>query len=97
MNESADIIWKSGSATIPDPIGLHARPAVKLTKLAKKFSSKVEIKSNSTEKWINAKSPNEVMKLRAKHGEPLYVRAAGDNAQECVDQLLALISSNFVN
>ena len=39
--------WIGGSAVIRDPTGLHARPAVKLTKLAKSFGSAVEIRAES--------------------------------------------------
>ena len=39
--------WIGGSAVIRDPTGLHARPAVKLTKLAKPSRSAVEIRAES--------------------------------------------------
>ena len=38
MNE-----WSSSSVVIRHDAGLHARPSVKLTKLAKSFASAVEI------------------------------------------------------
>ena len=41
--------WIGGSAVIRDPTGLHARPAVKLTKLAKSFGSAVEIRAEKGE------------------------------------------------
>ncbi len=85
----------SSSAVINDPIGLHARPAVKLTKLAKSFSSDIEIRPETAEKWANAKSPNAVMKLRAANGETLHIRANGDDAQTSVRALVDLINKNF--
>lgn len=91
MSES----WKTSSALIQDPTGLHARPAVKLTKLAKRFASRVEIRTEGTEQWINAKSPNQVMKLRAPHMVTLAIRAAGEDADAAVDALRALIDGNF--
>jgi phosphocarrier protein HPr len=87
--------WVGGSAVIRDPTGLHARPAVKLTKLAKSFGSVIEIRAESVESWTNAKSPNAVMKLRAGHGVPLHIRAAGDDARAAVDALVALVDRDF--
>ena len=85
----------TGAVVITDPTGLHARPAVKLTKLAKTFASSIEIRPDSQENWANAKSPNAVMKLKAGHGEILHLRAQGDDAQGAVDALTALVDRNF--
>ena len=87
--------WIEGSSVIQDPTGLHARPAVKLTKLAKTFASAVEIRANVTGEWTNAKSPNAVMKLKAAHGLPLHIRASGEDAQAAVDALIALVDRDF--
>ena len=45
MSSSAeDLPTAYGAVAIKDPTGLHARPAVKLTKLAKTFASGIEIR-----------------------------------------------------
>lgn len=85
----------SGSAVIQDPTGLHARPAVKLTKLAKGFLSTIEVRSGEDGAWVNAKSPSAVMKLKARHGERLHLRADGEDAADAVSQLVALIEKDF--
>ena len=85
----------SGVAAIPDPTGLHARPAVKVTKLAKTFVADVEIAAGAPNGWVNAKSPNKVMKLRAAHGEQLHVRAIGTDADAAVAAIIALVERNF--
>lgn len=96
MNEAArDDDWVVGEAVIQDPTGLHARPAVKLTKLAKTFGATIEIRADSSQSWTNAKSPNAVMKLKAAHDEALYVRAAGEDARMAVDALVALVNRDF--
>lgn len=82
-----------GEVVINDPIGLHARPAVKLTKLAKTFESDIELKPENQEKWVNAKSPNAVMKSRAANGEVLHFKAEGDDAQAAIDALIELVQS----
>jgi phosphocarrier protein HPr len=90
-----DQVWIAGSAVIRDLTGLHARPAVKLTKLAKSFASAIEIRADGHGEWTNAKSPNAVMKLKAGHGVPLHIRAAGGDARAAVDALVALVDRDF--
>jgi len=94
---AADHGWQDGAAVIRDPTGLHARPAVKLTKLAKRFSGQVQIRADETADWTNAKSPNAVMKLRAGHGKTLQIRANGDDAAAAVAALTALIDRDFAD
>ncbi len=77
-------VYISGSAGITDPIGLHARPAVKLTKT---FIADIEIAAQRQEKWVNAKSPSAVMKLKAANGESLLIRANGSDGDAVVDAL----------
>ncbi len=93
MTEALD--WIEGAAVIRDPTGLHARPAVKLTKLAKQFAAAVQVRAADAETWVNAKSPNAVMKLRAAHETPLSVRASGADAADAVAAVLALVDANF--
>jgi len=84
-----------GEAVIRDPTGLHARPAVKLTKLAKQFAADVRVRSGSTGDWVNAKSPNRVMKLKARHGEVVAFAAEGEDATAAVQALVALVERDF--
>ena len=89
----SDIVM--GTATIKDPTGLHARPAVKLARLAKKFASSVEVCSSEDGDWIDAKSTNSLMKMKARFGSDLRIRASGDDARSAVSELVRLISSDF--
>ncbi|MDE0114843.1 MAG: HPr family phosphocarrier protein [Albidovulum sp.] len=91
----AEIQWVDGKAKIIDLVGLHARPAVKLTKLAKSYKSEVEICSGENRNWVNAKSPNAVMKLRADYNSPLFVRASGSDAAQAVKAIIDLVDRNF--
>jgi phosphocarrier protein HPr len=83
-----------GEAVVRDPTGLHARPAVKLTKLAKRFEAAVRVRAGDGA-WVNAKSPNGVMKLKARSGERLAFAADGPDATEAVDALVVLVERNF--
>jgi phosphocarrier protein HPr len=83
-----------GEAVVRDPTGLHARPAVKLTKLAKRFAAAVRVRAGGGT-WVNAKSPNGVMKLKARNGERLAFAADGPDAAAAVDALVALVERDF--
>jgi phosphocarrier protein HPr len=83
-----------GEAVVRDPTGLHARPAVKLTKLAKRFEAAVRVRAGEGA-WVNAKSPNGVMKLKARSGERLAFAADGPDAAEAVAALVALVERDF--
>jgi phosphocarrier protein HPr len=85
----------TGIATIVDPTGLHARPAVQLSKLAKKFACSVEVAASMDGVWINAKSTNSLMKMKAKNGSSIFIRASGEDADSAVSELVELISRNF--
>jgi len=45
----------TGSVQLINAVGMHASPAVKLTKLAKKFQAHVTIRPSDAAEWINAK------------------------------------------
>ncbi|MCY4459255.1 MAG: HPr family phosphocarrier protein [Albidovulum sp.] len=91
----SEIQWVDGKAVIVDEVGLHARPAVKLTKLAKSFAASVEICGSENRTWVNAKSPNAVMKLRADYNSPLFIRASGADAAQAVQAIVDLVDRNF--
>jgi phosphotransferase system HPr (HPr) family protein len=71
--------------------GLHARPAAQFVKKAKEFASEIVVVKDGTE--ANAKSSLRLMTLGAKKGDKVTIRAEGDDAEEAVDALVALISS----
>ena len=85
----------AGEAIIQDPTGLHARPAVKLTKLAKTYGATLEVRAGDGGAWVNAKSPNAIMKLKAAHGEKLFFRANGADADAAVAGLVSLVERDF--
>jgi phosphocarrier protein len=95
MTVQEPLVTVFGETAIRDKTGLHARPAVKLTKLAKLFQSNIDVRPASRDTWTNAKSPNAVMKLRAAHGEILHLRATGTDARQAVEALVALIDRDF--
>lgn len=83
------------SATLTNALGLHARPSVKLTRLAKTFASQIEMAAGAEGPWIDAKSVVKVMALKAAKGTVLQFRAKGPDADQALAALKALVASGF--
>jgi phosphocarrier protein len=77
---------------VTNEVGLHARPAMKLTRLAKKFAGAVEIAVAPEGPWVDAKSPVKVMRVRVPQGAMLHVRSEEAAAAEAV---VALVEKQF--
>ena len=90
MSETAN-----GSVVITHDVGLHARPSVKLTKLAKGFASTLEIAGTADGPWIDAKSIVKVMAMKARQHSTLFVRAAGADSQAAVEAVISLVGRDF--
>ena len=76
-------------------VGLHARPSVKLTKLAKGFGARVLLALDEEGPWIDAKSIVKVMATKAPKGTMLHIRASGEAATEAVGALAELVRRDF--
>ena len=79
--------------TISNKLGLHARASAKLTKLAGSYPC--EVWMTKGERRINAKSIMGVMMLAAGIGSQVELETAGEDEQEAMDALLALINDKF--
>jgi phosphocarrier protein HPr len=85
----------SGSVRLVHAAGMHARPAVKLTKLAKKFQAQISIRASDAGEWINAKSIAKVMALRAARDSMIQIKASGEDAESAVAALVDLVATDF--
>ncbi len=84
-----------GSAVVCTPTGLHARPAIKLSRLAKQFRSQIGLRVEGQGDWVDAKSIVRVMALRVGEGKRLDIRASGEDAGSAVAALRELVGRNF--
>jgi phosphocarrier protein len=87
--------WVTGEVVITHAVGLHARPSVKLTRLAKTFGGEIEIAPGGDGPWIDAKSIVKVMAMKAKQGATLHVRACGGGADSAVQAVKSLVERDF--
>jgi phosphocarrier protein len=95
MTDSIATEQASDSAELVNTVGLHARPSVKLTQLAKTFDCRVEIALSAEGPWVDAKSPVKVMRVKAPRGAVLHVRASGKGAHTATGALMLLVRSGF--
>jgi phosphocarrier protein len=85
------VIERNG--TIVNSLGMHARPAAQLVRLASSFKSAIELEHDGQS--VNGKSIMGVMTLAAECGAVVRVRADGDDAAAAVAALIDLIAKGF--
>ena len=85
----------TASTVLTHAAGLHARPSLKLTMLAKTFAAKIEVALKVEGPWIDAKSIVKIMATKAPMGSTLHFRASGENAAAALAALVALIDRDF--
>ena len=78
---------------IVNRLGLHARAAAKLVRLAGRFESEITLRRDGQE--ADAKSIMSVMMLGAATGTELELEASGEDAQQALESLRTLISQRF--
>src|SRR5205807_1551848 len=74
---------------------LDARPAVKLTRLAKSFEAQLRLRVGENGKWTDAKSVARVLSLKAPAGQTLFFEAEGPDAAEALSNITELVRRNF--
>lgn len=79
--------------TIINSLGMHARPAAQVVRLASAFKSSIELEHDG--QVVNGKSIMGVMTLAAECGAMVRVRADGEDAEAAVVALLELIAKGF--
>ncbi len=74
-------------------LGLHARPAAKIAKLAQRYRAKIFLKKGSRQ--AEAESILDVLSLACSKGTELEILAEGEEAIEAVNAIANLISGNL--
>ncbi|HXT02710.1 MAG TPA: HPr family phosphocarrier protein [Casimicrobiaceae bacterium] len=78
---------------IVNKLGLHARASAKLTQLAAKFDSDVQVMRNGRK--VNAKSIMGVMMLAAGKGSKITIETAGPDEEQALEAICALVRDCF--
>jgi phosphocarrier protein HPr len=82
------------AVTVVNPLGVHARPAAKIVKLANRFESSItlhRLEGGSAD----ARSMLEIMSLAASLGTVLVIKAEGPDEGKALKALFRLLESGF--
>jgi phosphotransferase system HPr (HPr) family protein len=83
----------AGEVTIVNDLGLHTRAATVLVKLAKTFSSDIEISWEGLN--ANAKSIMGLLALGARKGAVLRLSAKGSDQEQAFHAIRSLVEGGF--
>ena len=78
---------------IVNKLGLHARASAKLTQLAAKFDSDVQVMRSGRK--VNAKSIMGVIMLAAGKGSRITIEIAGPDEAQAMEAICALVNDCF--
>ena len=84
-----------GRLKIVNPLGLHARAAAQLVRLAGRFRSKITLQRVDSGFFADAKSILSVLTLAASMGTEVLIKVDGADALEAYEAVCDLISSGF--
>lgn len=79
--------------TVSNRAGLHARAAAKLVAITSAFRSKIELGNGA--RTVDGKSILSLMLLAAPQGSELQLLLDGDDEQEALAAILALLEQRF--
>lgn len=79
--------------TLPNPTGLHARPAKIFAKAAATFAGDVMVGKDGRE--VNAKSVLSVLTLDCHQGDQIVIKTSGEGADQALAELVALVESGM--
>ncbi len=84
---------KTITVTVTNKLGLHARPAAKLTQKANEFLSSLRMSNGKRE--VNGKSIMGVMLMAASKGTELQVTADGTDEEDLLKAIKELFENKF--
>jgi phosphocarrier protein HPr len=83
----------AGEFDIVNALGLHARAAAQLVKVANRYKCEVELECDG--QAVNGKSIMGVLMLAAAQGMKVKIRCQGEGAAACLEELKTLIANRF--
>lgn len=78
---------------VVNALGLHARAAAQLVKVANKFTCDVTVTKDGQN--VNGKSIMGVLMLAATHGSTITIKTDGDDAQPAMEAIAKLVEDGF--
>lgn len=90
MNSSTELVKQ---LTLSNQLGLHARASAKFVQTASRYACEVWVTYNN--QTVNGKSIMGVMMLAASYGSTLAIKATGEQAEQALSALEALLADKF--
>ena len=78
-----------------NPLGLHARAAAQLVRLASRFQSKIILARTDNNVIADAKSILSVLTLAAANGTHLEINVEGEDEQEAFEAICKIFADGF--
>lgn len=91
--DKSETFFITRQVLVRNELGLHARPAGKLAQEAQKFAATIYLSVGDQQ--VDAKSILDILTLAAGCGSELHIQATGDDAEEAVQHLEAIISERL--
>jgi len=83
------------SVQVSNKLGLHARAAAKLVRLASSFSSEIHLSREDANQQIDSKSILGILMLAAAQGTRLVLSIEGQDEAEAGEAIRRLFEANF--
>lgn len=84
-----------GRVKVVNPLGLHARAAAQLVRLAARFRSTITLKREDSGAFANAKSILSVLALAAPIGTSLLIEVDGEDEREACEAIVNIFAAGF--
>lgn len=79
---------------LPNPAGIHARPAARIVAEVAKYEASVRV-AGPHGAFVNASSPIALASLRAGQGDRIHVETSGPQAQDALEAVVNLVTEGF--
>lgn len=84
---------KSLELTVSNKMGIHARPAAMIVRVANKYEAELQVEKDG--EAVNGKSIMGLMMLAAGSGSKLTLTASGDDADKVLQEMEDLFGRKF--
>jgi len=84
----------SKEITVKNPQGLHARPAAMFVQIASRYNSQVTIQRDG--KKVSGRSIMGILTLGIQPGATIIIEAEGEDANELLEELYALLDKDVI-
>lgn len=88
--------WPEARVRLPNPLGLHARPAKTLVDVARGFDGEIKVSlADGTAQPVSVKSLSRLLALGARRGQTLVFLAEPDMAEHALPALVQAVASGL--